>query len=138
MMHRLCPRKFDLRMNFKTVLLHQATFCRRDLFSKVGGFDASLKIAMDYDFFLRAYRMNASVSRYRAVVSVMRNTGISSRRDAVSLIQRFREERFIQIRHCNNLLLAMVYKLYWPLYLCYRGIWDFWHPLVLFAALKDK
>lgn len=45
-------------------LNHPATFVRRTLFEKLGGFDTNLKNAMDYDFFLRARRSGA---RFRAL-----------------------------------------------------------------------
>ncbi len=44
------PGKLEVEM----AIGHPATFVRRALFEQLGGFDADLKNAMDYDFFLRA------------------------------------------------------------------------------------
>lgn len=40
------------------ILLHPATFIRRNLFNAVGGFDVSLRYCMDYDLFLRLGRVS--------------------------------------------------------------------------------
>lgn len=119
-LHR--PRGFNPWMNFKTGIWHQSAFCRRDLFEHIGGFDTSLQIAMDYEWFLRAYR-----ARTRAVVlpdpiSYMDDSGISSRRDAASLHARFAEEQAIHRRHATGPGMRFLYACYWPLYRLYRGL----------------
>lgn len=45
----LRPRGGGWWLNLKSGLLHQATFMRRDLFERLGGYDPDLRIAMDYD-----------------------------------------------------------------------------------------
>ncbi|MES9904334.1 MAG: glycosyltransferase family 2 protein [Sedimenticola sp.] len=119
------PRGFTPLMNIKTGIWHQAALCRKQLFEQIGGFDTNLSVTMDYDFFLRAYRENCRTHRYRNVISVMRDTGISGRRDARSLSVRFGEERLIQQRHCRSWILRWLYAAYWPIYLRYRGFKDF-------------
>lgn len=119
------PRGFTARMNFKTGILHQAAFCRRALFDELGGFDPTLCIAMDYEFFLRAYRAECSLQLHDEVVSVMRDTGVSSRVDAAALTARFAEERTVQRRYCRSRGLSWFYRFYWPLYLRYRGLRGF-------------
>jgi glycosyltransferase involved in cell wall biosynthesis len=128
---RLRPRGFDWRMYFKGGIYHQAALCRRSLFERIGHFDTSLKIAMDYDFFLRAYLAGATVQRIPLPLSFMRNAGISGQRDWVSLMRRFREEQVVQQRQVNTLPMRIVYKIYWPLYLSYRFIRAF-----LFTILR--
>jgi hypothetical protein len=41
-------------MRFKTGIPHQGAVLSRQLFDRIGQFDTHLKVAMDYDFFLRA------------------------------------------------------------------------------------
>ncbi len=43
-------------LNVKTTVWHQSSWCSKNLLARLDGFDTSLKIAMDYDFFLRAYQ----------------------------------------------------------------------------------
>lgn len=40
-------------------ICHQATFSRRDLLQRSGGFDLQYRMCADYDWFLRAYRSGA-------------------------------------------------------------------------------
>jgi glycosyltransferase involved in cell wall biosynthesis len=116
------PRGFGWHMYFKTGIFHQAAFCRRSLFEKIGGFDTRFRIAMDYDFFLRAYRAGATLKRIPAAFSVMRDTGVSSRRDWASLRERFREEQAVQARASPGRAMHAVYLAYWPTYLAYRRV----------------
>ncbi|MCU7958947.1 MAG: glycosyltransferase [gamma proteobacterium symbiont of Bathyaustriella thionipta] len=116
------PQGFGWRMNFKTGLYHQAVFCRRTLFAQIGDFSQQLRIAMDYEFFLRAHRRGIRIQLYSLPVSVMRDTGISSRQDWRSLSERFNEEREVQQLHCLNLWQKWMYRFYWALYRPYRRI----------------
>lgn len=119
---RCRSRGWTWLMYFKTGVFHQSALCSRRLFQEIGGFDASLKIAMDYDFFFRAYRQGARVKRIALPLSVMRLCGVSSRSDWPSLRCRFREERAVHVKLCASSWLRMIYSLYWPLYLSYRKI----------------
>ena len=119
---RLDPRGFGFGSNFKTPLLHQGTLCRRSLFQRIGDFDASLAIAMDYDFFLRAYREGESVGYIDRVIALMDGGGIGSRTDWVSLNPRIAEERRVHLRHCDSWWLRFVYFMYHPAYWLYRRI----------------
>jgi glycosyltransferase involved in cell wall biosynthesis len=114
------PRGFTWHMYFKTGVFHQAAFCRRALFEEIGGFDTQFRIAMDYDFFLRAYRAGATLERIPKAFSVMGDTGISSRRDWTSLRERFREERAVQAKASPGRAMQAVYSASWPTYLAYR------------------
>jgi len=115
------PKPWNWRMNFKTTLLHQAVICRRALFEQIGGFDTDLKIAMDYDFFLRAYRRGTGVKYVDRPLSVMRRTGISSRTDRRTLQHRFREERMVHKKNSPGRWLDLIYALYWVAYPLYRA-----------------
>jgi glycosyltransferase involved in cell wall biosynthesis len=116
-------RGFGWRMHFKTGIFHQGAICRRGLFDALGPFDTRLGIAMDYDFFLRAYRAGATVRRVPQPLSVMRDGGIGSRRDWPTLSRRLLEERAIHQRLASSRLLRAVYGVYWPLYFGYRRLW---------------
>lgn len=120
------PKGLDWMTNFKTGVLHQSAFCSRSLFESVGRFDTNLKIGMDYDFFLRAYRQGFDASVIDIPVSVMRDTGISSQRDWPSLVGRFREEHGIHIKNSANIWMIVLYKVYWPIYLTYRKL-RYWY-----------
>ena len=114
------PRGLNRWMNFKTGVLHQSVICSKTLFERIGGFDTSYKIAMDYDFFLRAYRAETKFKQIDLPLSVMRKTGISSRLDWPNLKERLSEEKEIHKKNCNSLLLKIIYNFYWPIYQLYR------------------
>ncbi len=40
---------------FRTAICHQAVFTRRNLFSEIGHYDASMKIVADYDWFVKYF-----------------------------------------------------------------------------------
>lgn len=121
---RLQPRGGTTWLNLKTGLLHQATFIRRSLFERIGPYDLRYRIAMDYEFFLRAWRRGARFEIHRAPIpTFMRDQGISSRQDWRSQRRRFDEERRIHEQHAEQRpLLRLGYRLYWPAYLGYRQL----------------
>ncbi len=129
--HRLLRRSrgFNPWINFKTGFYHQAVFFRRDLFKRLGEYDTSLRIEMDYEFFLRAYRKGATASKHhRPPISIMRDTGVSSKKDWQSLVKRFEEERRIHQKHTNSNFLKCSYTFYWPAYICYRRYLQVFKP----------
>lgn len=116
----LQPRGNGIWLNFKNGFNHQATLIRRTLFNRIGNYDTRFKIAIDYEFFLRAARKGAQVSRHRApVLSLMGDAGVSSRRDWPGLSRRFAEERRIHALH-RPPGTAPFYAAFWALYLSYR------------------
>lgn len=114
------PRGFSFWFNFKQGIYHQGIICRRLLIERLNGFDKQLQIAMDYDFFLRAYHSSARLAKAPVVLSVMRDTGISSRQDWESLKIRFDEEKKVHEKNCSSFSMSILYRLYWFLYLPYR------------------
>jgi len=117
--------------NFKTKLFHQGVFCRRDLFNKIGLFDTQFQIAMDYDFFLRAYRKQYRTKIVKDLsITVMRDTGISSKKDWHSLRKRFAEEKQVHYKNSHHFLHKIMYAVYWQLYLPYR-----WIRFIIFTKL---
>lgn len=119
---RWTTRGLSPRVNFKATIPHQGAFCRRGLFERVGTFDKRFRIAMDYEFFLRAYRLGTVADVSHVVLSRMPNTGVSSRTDWASLRERFDEERRAHEIHRSSAWMGLVYGIYWPLYLTYRRI----------------
>lgn len=117
---RCTPRSFNLWTRFKNPLPHQGVLCPRVLFDQLGVFDLSLKVCMDYDFWLRAYLAGIKLQRIPEILAVMNNAGVSSRRDWAGLSSRFKEERLVQQRHARSKPWRVLYALYWPLYLGYR------------------
>lgn len=116
------PRGFSFLMNFKTGVWHQSAICSKRLFDAIGGFDTSIKVAMDYDFFLRAFRLGYKVKKVDFPLSVMRLSGISSRKDWDSLKSRFLEEENIHKKNCSGRFMSGIYALYWLFYPLYRKI----------------
>ena len=106
--------------NFKMGSCHQGQLCSRKLFQRIGKFDTSFAIDMDYDLILRAYRAGASCNSVDMPLSVMRLIGISSRRDWKSLRERFDEERRVHFKNCTTIWMRLLYIFYWMLYLPYR------------------
>ena len=108
------------KTNFKTTIPHQGAFCHRRLYERIGAFDPAMRVAMDYDFFLRAHRAGARVRLVPEILARMPDTGVSSRRDWPSLAHRFSEERRIHRAHCPGPAMRALYAAYWPAYLAYR------------------
>lgn len=118
----LAPRGSGFWLNFKTGLNHQGTFIRRSLFEHLGGYDTSFKIAMDYEFFLRARRAGAHFRCFDSpVVALMRDTGVSSQRDWNSLRKRLAEEKRVH-RKFRTPQLGPLYAAWWALYPHYRRL----------------
>jgi glycosyltransferase involved in cell wall biosynthesis len=113
-------RSLGILTNFKMGSCHQGQLCSRKLFNKIEGFDTSYKVAMDFDFILRAYRTGAQSCSIKFPLSVMRLTGISSKTDWKSLQKRFQEERRAHYSNCPTVSMRLLYTLYWTLYLPYR------------------
>jgi len=119
---RKSTKPFGVRTYFKTPVMHQGAFCKKTLFQQLGGFNTDLTIAMDYEFFYKAYQQGAIMEVHYHVLSVMRDTGISSRQDWPNLKQRFMEEKRVHKENNKSSIMAIVYNVYWPLYLTYRKV----------------
>lgn len=104
------------KLEFFMALPHQGAFCRRDLFARIGGFDESLRVALDYEWMLRAKRTGATAAVVHQVLSIMPATGVSSRTDAASLRHRLAENRAIQRRHLPGPIRRAVHTLFWLVY----------------------
>lgn len=105
--------------NFKMGSCHQGQIISRNLLVRLGMYDTSFKISMDYDFLLSAYRNGASSKSVDLVIAAMREGGISSRRDWENLRKRFSEEKRIHFKHCKNYHMRFLYLIYWLIYPVY-------------------
>jgi len=117
---RKSTKPFGVRTYFKTPVMHQGAFCKKILFQQLGGFNTDLTIAMDYEFFYKAYQQGAVMEVHHHVLSVMRDTGISSRQDWPSLKRRFMEEKRVHSKYIPSFSMKVIYAAYWALYLPYR------------------
>jgi len=116
------PKRFESIINLKPQGYHQGMICKRQLFIDIGTFDISYKVAMDYEFCLRAKRKKARVMISSVVLSYMGDQGVSAKVDWDSLRARFSEERRIHFQHCNSIMMTVLYVVYWPIYITYRKI----------------
>lgn len=116
-------RGFNPWMLLKTGVPHQGAFTARSLFERVGGFDETLRVAMDYDFFLRCYRSRATLFRYPQALTAMVGGGISWRRDWPSIQARLDEERTIHLRSATSRICTFGYHAYWLIYPLYKRTW---------------
>ena len=107
-------------INIKTQFQHQGAVCSDRAFQKIGNFDTDYKIAVDYDWFLRAYRAGSRAKTINEAISFMRNDGISSQVDENNLKLRLSEEKSIHYRHCRSWLLKVGYAVWWRLYPLYK------------------
>jgi len=57
---------------------HPSTIVRKDLYDKYGSYDENLKIAMDYEFWLRCFSKNAVVDLLSIPIACFDQTGISN------------------------------------------------------------
>ena len=116
------PRGATPWMRFKTGFLHQGTLVRRSVFERVGAHDTALAVAMDYDFFLRAWLQGVPmVTLDSPVLTLMADTGVSARRDPAGLAHRFGEERRIHAAHASGAW-RYAYAAYWRIYPAYRRL----------------
>ena len=59
---------------------HQATFTKREIFTRMGGYDTRLEICADHDFFLRAYDQGATTKYVDEIVAHYFGGGLSAQR----------------------------------------------------------
>jgi glycosyltransferase involved in cell wall biosynthesis len=111
-----------LKTNFKTSLGHQGALIHRDLFNRLGNYDESFEIAMDYDWFLRAQRKQTPIHCHEQILASMQDSGISSLTDWDSLAHRFSEEKKVHFKNAPSVFWRAGYSIYWAFYPLYRKI----------------
>jgi len=122
---RLLPYRshgFGEKLEWFAAVPHQGAFVARQVFERVGNFDATIKIGMDYDFFLRAKRAGVKCRIVPETLTYMPATGISARLDWPGLSVRLAENRRIQARHAHTLPRKLAQALFWPPYRVYKRL----------------
>ncbi len=69
--------EYKERVFFTSPFPHPSMFTSRECFNKYGNFDASMKIAADYDFVVRLYVNNASFIYIDEIISFFSEGGVS-------------------------------------------------------------
>lgn len=115
-------RGFGALSEFFMTVPHQGAFCSRALYERIGAFDGSLKVAMDYDFMLRAKRAGARIVTRNEVIAYMPDGGVSSRRDWPSLQARLAENRSLHKRHSDGVMRRVVSNAFWSVYPLYKRL----------------
>lgn len=87
-----------LMLRFGTPVVHPATFVPKAIYDRIGCFNKTYRIAMDYDFILRAYRAGAPFVHLAQPLVGFRSGGLSDR----SPLQGFREVRDSQLANGLN------------------------------------
>lgn len=101
---------------------HQGAFVRKALYDRIGGFDPAIRVAMDYDFMLRAKRAGARILTRNETIAIMPDDGVSSRKDWPSLKARLAENRMLHMRHRKGLLHGAIGAVFWTLYPLYKRL----------------
>lgn len=91
---RLVPADVESSIWHEMPLNHPATFVTRRAYERVGGFDAAIRIAMDYDLLLRLYKSGCRFHNIPHSLAAMRYGGASDSKNLEGL----REVRTIAIR----------------------------------------
>ncbi|TFV90285.1 glycosyltransferase [Oxalobacteraceae bacterium OM1] len=115
---QLLAEKFDaprysysrlLRTNF---IPHPATFARRELLMKAGGFDTNLKYAMDYDLWLKLGGLGEPVQLDEPLAAFREHQGSLSTRDRLPALN---EDFRVRLSHVglNPVARAMHYARYY-------------------------
>ena len=115
-------RGLDWKTNFKTGVWHQGSLCKKALFDEFGDFDESIKITMDFDIFLRFYKNGVRATQCAVILAVMRDTGISSKKDWESLYSRFLDERKVMKKYSVNFMHRFLIDCYFYSYIIYRAL----------------
>ncbi len=90
----------QLAVRVGTPVVHPATFVSREVYRRVGVFDTRYRVAMDYDFVLRAYLAGARFVHVDEALVGFRGGGLSDRQPVLG----FREVRRSQLEHGLNRL----------------------------------
>lgn len=121
--NRIMPAgPFSLKTEFFMTVPHQGLFVRRELFNELGVYDPSYKIAMDYEFILRAMRAGKAMRWVRKPLTYMDDTGISSRKDWPTLRRRIAENHRAKMAHAQSLPHRLTLAAFWAAYLPFKYV----------------
>ena len=92
------PAELSFHHMIADTLWHPVSFIKRDLFTRLGKYDETLKMVADYDFFLKAVIVNKVTTRHSGVsVAVFNLDGFSS--DPRNVELRLKEREIVQSRY---------------------------------------
>lgn len=111
---------FGPTLEFFMTVPHQGLFCRSEIFARIGGFDSRVRVAMDYDFMLRAKRHGARIRVVNIPLARMPDDGVSSRLDWLSVSSRLNENRTVQARQLSGPVARLAHAIFWSLYPVYK------------------
>jgi glycosyltransferase involved in cell wall biosynthesis len=99
------PDELSLAFFMRTNLPRQATAIRRAVFDRLGPYDTSLRIAADYEFFLRAIVVHGASTRHvPAPIAVQVEGGLSTRPESFAKLRA--ERRLARERALSPVLRA--------------------------------
>jgi glycosyltransferase involved in cell wall biosynthesis len=105
------PRYSYARLLANNFIPHPATFVRRELLEKTGGFDTKLKYAMDYDLWLKLAGISEPVQIDEPLAAFREHDGSLSTRDRLPALE---EDFRVRLSHAgiNPVARAMHYARY--------------------------
>jgi glycosyltransferase involved in cell wall biosynthesis len=117
-LRNIAVRRFSRRRLLRNnIILHPATFVRRAAFARVGGFDPSLRYAMDYDLWLRLARLAPPVEVDAYLADFRVHPGSLS---SVNRGEALEEEYLVRCRYLSGTLSRAGHAIY-HLWRCSRA-----------------
>jgi glycosyltransferase involved in cell wall biosynthesis len=92
------PRYTHARLLANNFIPHPATFVRRELLQRTGGFDTKLKYAMDYDLWLKLAALSEPVQLEEPLAAFREHEGSLSTRDQMPA---FEEDFRVRLAHAG-------------------------------------
>lgn len=76
-----CPREdiSEKSLQMGMGFIHQSSFVRREVFSRVGMFNTEFVVGADWDFTIRCLKQGVKFKKYNIVISVFSKDGVSSK-----------------------------------------------------------
>ena len=98
LIHRPIPKNLSFYYLFTHTLYHQSMFVRKEVFTKYGYYDETLKITSDWRQYLIAiFKYNCSYTLISEIFSVNAYDGVSSQRNGnMTIILKERDQAFIE------------------------------------------
>jgi glycosyltransferase involved in cell wall biosynthesis len=91
-------------LNLGMYIMHPTCFIKKEVYRQIGPYDTSLKIAMDFDMFLRIKTKGLKIKYVDELVAFMRTGGVST-----DVIKMHREELTVMKRYLTRFTYFMAY-----------------------------
>lgn len=105
-------------LNFGMYIMHPTCFIKNEVYQQVGKYDIHLKIAMDFDMFLRIKSKGFKIRHIDELIAYMRTAGVSS-----DVVKMHKEE--LAVMHRN--LAGLNYLASWAFNYMNRLRWRFFY-----------